>query len=141
MEKLKISLLFLVIYFTVVLLSCVFYCLVTRRADLIVKKAKNIADVVCYTGGYWWGVFNIFAYGVILASKAVIQFFWIVGMIVIDSGRKIIYYAQATAEIISLIVRWSKKRHADKKLLFKKNKPEVLDSKASDYPSGEGFIA
>lgn len=141
MEKLKVSLLFLVIYFTVVLLSCMVYCLATRRFYLVSGKIKDILEIIKYVGRYWFDVFCIISYGLMLAAEAVIQFFWIVGVIVIDSGRKIVYFAQATFEIISLIIRWSKKRHSAKKLAFQHGKPEVLDSKVSDYTSERGFIA
>lgn len=141
MEKLKISLLFLFFYFTAVLLCFVFYCLLTRKLYLVTGKIKDILEMIKYVVRYWYDVFCIISYGIMLAVEAIIQFFWIVGVITLDAIRKIIYFAQATFEIISLIIRWSKKRHAAKKQAFQQSKPEGLDYHASDYTSESGFIA
>lgn len=136
MEGLRVGLFIFLFEIVGLSLFWLMKCLLTRRLFLISEKINTIFDLIKYVGRYWYDVFCIVSYGVCLAGKATVRFFWIVGVIVGDSFRKIGYAARATVEIIRLIIKLSKQRHANKKVAFYQMKTEALrTSEYSDFNS------
>jgi len=128
-------LLFVSYVFELVILAIIWllYCLVTGKRWLIVEKLKGCLDILKYVFRYWFDLFCVASYGVILAGEAVIQFFWVVGVIVEDAFYKIIHAARATVKVIRFIVRWTKRRQAAKKLAFQQKTADAMEPSNSSF--------
>lgn len=138
MEGLRIALFIFISEIIGVSVTWMIHCIITGKGYLVIEKLKLCLDIFRYLGQYWFDIFCLALLGMILAGKAVIRSVWIVGAIIMDYIRAIIGAVKSTIEIISIIIKWSRKRHAVKKKRLGKDIDDAI--KFSSQPNDNGNV-